>query len=56
VADGNGTRIAARAASGLAPARERAWWRRDREAQIDRWAAHVAGSLDLAALRALVGR
>jgi adenosylcobyric acid synthase len=47
---------AARTACELAPASERAWWRRDREAQIDRWATHVAAHVDIAALRALVAR
>jgi adenosylcobyric acid synthase len=47
---------AARDARGIAPAHEVAWWKREREARIDRWADHVAAHLDLAAIRALVAR
>ena len=46
---------AARTARRRAPAGEWSWWRREREARIDRWAAHVGTHCDLAALRTLLG-
>jgi adenosylcobyric acid synthase len=45
---------AARAACGRVPATAWSWWRRERDARIDRWSAHVRDHCDMAALRDLV--
>ena len=46
---------AARAAAGLAPPAARAFVAAEREARLDRWAAHVRGALDMEMIRGWIG-